>query len=144
VLNFGFWAAFRLLTVRNPELYFHIRTDKQRIAKYKAKTDPATVSLKLAAMHPIMKANYAPSAHEAVTLETRVHDFIAREQVPLTYNRPSYLNFARQLYWKGIKRYSGVHLVYYAQSLKDKWLFKGLNNEVLKKLALDLFDITLT
>jgi hypothetical protein len=121
-----------------------MRTKEQRIAKYIAKTDPATVRLKRLAMLPIMKANYASSAYEAVALETAVHNLLAQEQVPLSFNRPSYLNFARQLYWKGTKKYSGARLVLYAQEKKAERLEQGLNHEVLKKLALDLFGITLT
>lgn len=139
-------TAFRLLIARNPELYSRMRSSKQRIAKYIAKTDPATVSLKVAAMLPIMKANYAPSAHEAVALETAFRDWFAQEQVAPRdhFFYIFYLNFARELYWRGIKRYFGANLVFYAQPKKDKWLAQGLNDEVLKKLALDLFGITLT
>ena len=118
-----------------------MRTAKQRIAKYKAKTDPATVRLKVRAMLPVMKANYAVLADEEVALETRVHDFLDQEQVVL--DRFCYLNFAKRLYWKGIKKCSGARLGSYVQREKDKWLARGLDDGVMKKLALDVFGITL-
>ena len=100
-----------------------MRTDKQRIAKYKAKTDPATVRLKVAAMLPVMKANYAVSADEEVALETAVRNWLAQQQVALDHF--CYLNFAKQVYWKVIKKYSGAKLVSEAQSKKDKGLIRG-------------------
>ena len=118
-----------------------MRTDKQRIAKYKAKTDPATVRLKVAAMLPVMIDAYAFSADEAVALETRVHDFLDQEQV--ARDRFLHLNFAKQLYWKGIKKYSGAAMVVCAQSKKDRWLARGLDDGVMKRLALDLFGVAL-
>jgi hypothetical protein len=133
------------LTARNRELYSRMRTDKQRIAKYKAKTDPVIVRRKIAAMLPIMKANHAAFAREAVALETAFRDWwFAREQVA-----PSdrilyifYLDFARQL-WNHKKKYSGANLVLMAQSKKDQWLALGLDDRVLRKLALDVFGIVL-
>lgn len=122
-----------------------MRTDKQRIAKYIAKTDPATVRLKVAAMLPIMMANYAAHVNEIAPSEEAAGAWLARELVTLLDRYPSllYLNFAREL-WKGKKKYSGAKLVSYAQWKKTKRLARGLNDEVMKKLALDLFGITLT
>jgi hypothetical protein len=90
-----------------------------------------------------MIPNYAASVPESVDIDSRVHNFLDQEQVAPVY-RIFYLNFARQLYWKVIKKYSGATLVSCAQSTKDKWLAKGLDDGVLRKLALDLFGITLT
>jgi hypothetical protein len=118
-----------------------MRTDTQRIAKYIAKTDPATVRRKVAAQLPTMIAAYAVSADEEVALETRVHNFLDQEQVVL--DRFCYLNFAKRLYWKGIKKCSGARLGSYAQREKDKWLARGLDDGVMKRLALDVFGITL-
>ena len=96
-------------------------------------------------MLPIMTANYAVSAEEAVALETAFRDWwLAREQIV-----PSdrilyvlYLDFARQL-GKYKKKYSGATLVLMAQSKKDQWLGRGLDDRVLRKLALDVFGIVL-
>ena len=118
-----------------------MRSKEQRIAKYKAKTDPATVRPKRLAMFPIMTANYAPTAYEAEALETAVRDCLVQEKVVL--DRFYYLNFAREL-GKCKKKYSGATLVFYAQSKKDRWLARGLDDRVLRKLASVLFSITLT
>jgi len=118
-----------------------MRTDKQRIAKYNAKTDPVIVRRKVAAMLPIMKAAYGVYAEEAVALETAVRDWLVQERVVL--DRFYYLNFARQV-WKCKKKYSGASLVVCAQLKKDRWLARGLDDLVLRKLAFVLFNITLT
>ncbi len=130
------------MTARNPELYSHIRTDKQRIAKYNAKTDPATVRPKRAARLPGMRDAYAPSAREAELLETRVRNFLNLEQVQSCL-RTFYLDFARQLYWKAVKKFSSYALLQKAVHLRDHWDREGLDYSTLNKLALDLFDINL-
>ena len=122
-----------------------MRTDKQRIDKYKAKTVPATVRLKVRVRLPGMIDAHAVFADEEVALETRVHNFLDQAQVALDrVLYVPYLNFAKRLYWKGIKKCSGARLGSYAQREKDKWLVRGFDDGVLKRLALDLFGITLT
>lgn len=118
-----------------------MRSGKQRIARYKAKTDPVTVRRKRLAMLPIMKANYAAYVDEIVPVEEAVRAMLDRERVgPEGF---LYMAFARQL-WKCKKEYSGAKLVSEAQSRKDKWLARGLDDRVLRKLASVLFNITLT
>jgi len=117
-----------------------MRTDKQRIARYKAKTDPAIVRRKVAAMLPIMKANYAAFVNEIVPVEEAVRAVLVHEKnVGIRF---LYLDFARQL-WKYKKKYSGTALVLMAQSKKDQWLGRGLDDRVSRKLALDVFGIVL-
>ena len=123
-----------------------MRSKAQRIAKYKAKTDPVIVRRKRLAMLRIMTANYAASARKAFALETAFRDWwLAREQVApsdrILYVH--YLDFARQL-GKCKRNYSGAKLVSEAQSRKDTWLARGLDDRVLRKLASVLFNITLT
>jgi hypothetical protein len=119
-----------------------MRTDKQRIAKYKAKTDPAIVRRKIAAMLPIMKANYAAYANEIVPVEEAVSAVLVQEQVAPPV-RILYHAFAKQV-WKCTKKYTRASLVICAQSRKDKWLALGLDDRVLRRLAKDVFGITLT
>jgi hypothetical protein len=119
-----------------------MRTANQRKAKYNAKTDPVTVRLKRLAMLPIMTANYAVSAREAEALETAFRDWwFAREQVAPPV-RILYHAFAKQV-WKCTKKYTRASLVICAQSRKDKWLALGLDDRVLRRLALDVFGIVL-
>jgi len=117
-----------------------MRTDKQRIAKYNAKTDPVIVRRKIAAMLPIMKANYAAYVDEIVPVEEAVRAVLDQEKVQVI--QVLYFAFARQL-WKYKKRYSGATLVLMAQSRKDQWLGRGLDDRVLRRLALDVFGIVL-
>ena len=118
-----------------------MRTDKQRIAKYKAKTDPATVRLKRLAMLPIMKANYAAYVEEIVPVEEAVSAVLVQEQVAPPV-RIFYHAFSKQV-WKCTKKYSRASLVICAQLKKDTWLARGLDDRVLRKLALDVYGIVL-
>jgi hypothetical protein len=129
------------LTARNPELYSRMRTDKQSIAKYNAKTDPVIVRLKRLAMLPIMTANYAAYVEEIVPVEEAVRAVLDQEKVKLVH--VMYLAYARQL-WKCKKKYSGAALVSTVQSKKDLWHGRGLDDRVLRRLALDVFGIVLT
>ncbi len=129
------------LTARSPELYSRMRTDKQRIAKYNAKTDPVTVRLKRLAMLPIMTANYAAYVDEIVPVEEAIRAVLVQEQVAPPV-RIFYHAFSKQV-WKCTKKYTRASLAIYAQSKKDKWLARGLDDRVLRKLALDVFGIVL-
>ncbi len=117
-----------------------MRTDKQRIAKYKAKTDPAVVRRKVAARLPEMVATYAAFAHDMEAVERAVLAVLDQEKVRVI--QVLYFAFARQL-WSYTKKYSSVALVSLAQSKKDVWRARGLDDRVLRRLAQDLFGITL-
>jgi len=118
-----------------------MRTDKQRIAKYKAKTDPVIVRRKVTAQLPTMMAGYAAHANEIVPVEEAVSAVLVQEQVAPPV-RILYHAFAKQV-WKCKKKYSGAALVLMAQSKRDQWLGRGLDDRVLRRLALDVFGITL-
>ena len=119
------------LTARSPGLYSRMRTDKQRIAKYKAKTDPVIVRRKVASMLPIMKANYAAYVDEIVPVEEAVSAVLVQEQVAPPV-RILYHAFAKQL-WKCTKKYSRASLVICAQSKKDQWLGRGAGRPSLEE-----------
>ena len=118
-----------------------MRTDKQRIAKYNAKTDPVIVRRKIAAMLPIMTANYAVYVDEIVPVEEAVSAVLVQEQVAPPV-RIFYHAFSKQV-WKCTKKHSRASLVICAQLKKDEWLGRGLDDRVLRKLALDVFGIVL-
>jgi hypothetical protein len=118
-----------------------MRTDKQRIAKYNAKTDPVTVRLKRLAMLPVMTANYAAYVDEIVPVEEAVSAVLVQEQVAPPV-RIFYHAFSKQV-WKCTKKYTRASLVTCAQSKKDQWLALGLDDRVLRRLALDVFGIVL-
>jgi hypothetical protein len=118
-----------------------MRTDKQRIAKYNAKTDPVIVRRKVAAQLPTMMAAYAAYANEIVPVEEAVSAVLVQEQVAPPV-RIFYHAFAKQV-WKCTKKCTRASLVICAQSRKDKWLALGLDDRVLRRLAKDVFGITL-
>jgi hypothetical protein len=118
-----------------------MRTDKQRIAKYKAKTDPVTVRRKVAARLPAMIEAYGAHAREMEVVERAVLAVLDQEKVA-PIDHILYHAYAKQL-WKCTKKYSRASLVTCAQLKKDKWLARGLDDRVLRRLAQDLFGITL-
>jgi len=117
-----------------------MRSAKERTAKYKAKTDAATVRRKVAAMLPHMMAAYAAHAREIVLVEQALRDVLDRERVVL--DRFLYQIYAKQL-WKCRKKCSSAALVIDAQSKKDGWRARGLDDRVLRKLAFAVFGISL-
>ena len=118
-----------------------MRTDKQRIAKYKAKTDPVIVRRKVTAMLPIMKTNYAAYVDEIVPVEEAVRAVLVQEQVAPPV-RIFYHAFSKQV-WKCTKKYSGATLDREAELTRGRWLGLGLDDGVLKRVAKDVFGITL-
>jgi len=117
-----------------------MRSAKQRTAKYNAKTDPVTVRRKVAAQLPTMMAAYAAYVDEIVPVEEAVRTVLGQEKV--VGIGVLYLDFARQL-WKCKKKYTRAALVIGAQSIKERWRARGLDDRVLKRIASAVFGISL-
>lgn len=120
-----------------------MRTDEQRITKYLAKTDPATMSLKVGAMLELMRARYASAAQHFVPIELATKGIIDEEGAK-THQYPFYLAFARQLAARTYRSVSGDALLAEAQAIKDHWEARGFTDATLKRIALDVFNLTLT
>jgi hypothetical protein len=120
-----------------------MRTDEQRIAKYLAKTVPATMSLKVAAVLTGMKSGFASATESLVAVETQVQALLNDAGKP-TIHYPFYLSFAREL-WKltrnGINGDSAQDV---AQPILDKWEDYGLDGATLVAIADNVFSMELT
>jgi hypothetical protein len=120
-----------------------MKTDAQRNDAYVAKTVPATVGLKVAAVLSGMKTNFATAIDDLVPIEMSIQTVLNGADVP-TIQYPFYLCFGRQI-WK--RRYQGIDgdsLNSVAQSLHDKWEAAGLATAVLVEIADTVFGITVT
>ena len=120
-----------------------MKTDAQRIASYLAKTVPATMSLKVAAVLSQMKSGYTAAANSLTGKEIAIQSILNDEDVP-TIQYPFYLNFGRELWGLTTRGIDGDSLAGMAQSLHDKYEGYGLATAKLVKIALDAFGIVVT
>lgn len=117
------------------------RTDAQRVDKYDAKTNAATVGLKIAAKLVPMKADFATFANDFVSKSIEVNAVLGTDVTifPIWYG--SYQAYAGQL-WRLQKTATGAIVDATALVIKTKWATRGLSNALLVKIALDVFGIT--
>lgn len=117
-----------------------MKTGAQRAARYLAKTEPGTVSLKVASMLPGMKTRFASATSDLVAMETAVQGLLNHAALP-TIQYPFYLNFGRELFkrvWEGI---NGPALALLAQSLSSSYKNRGLIEPTLQKIAFLSFGL---
>lgn len=119
-----------------------MRTDAQRIAKYIAKTAATQVGLKVAARLTGMKSSYAAVANSIVPIETQVQAILNALGAQTT-QYPFYYNFARELWSAQNRGVSGASLTAKAVLLYPRYVGYGLTGATLKKIALDVFGVTI-
>jgi len=120
-----------------------MRTDAERIAAYNSKSTPTTVALIVTAQLPGMKAGFASLAGDIVAKETAIQAQLNALGLP-TIQYPFYLNFGRELWSLGKRGISGTTLITMAQSLVDKYTRYGLIGDILKAIALEIFQLDLS
>jgi hypothetical protein len=120
-----------------------MRNDAQRIAKYLAKTVPATISLKVAAVLEGMRTNFGDAITDLVDIETQIQAICNTEGV-VTIKYPFYLNFGREIWRRVHEGIDGPSLVDAAQSLHDKYVTYGLDTAVLVDITDQVFHITVS
>lgn len=112
----------------------------ERIARYLLKLQPDRVKADLEAQRDHMAAAQSAAINELATIEDRVKGLLAEEDVP-TVQYVWYHDFGREVYslkaqfqgGKGLKR--EVDLLVYV------WSERGASEDVLNRIALDLFGI---
>ena len=75
-----------------------MKNDAERIASYLAKTVPATLGLKIAAMLGGMQSGFSSAVGPLVAMEVAIQGLCNSAAVP-TIQYPFYLNFGREI-WK--------------------------------------------
>ncbi|OYD15347.1 hypothetical protein CH330_05940 [candidate division WOR-3 bacterium JGI_Cruoil_03_51_56] len=116
-----------------------MRTAEQRIAKYNAKTDPATVRLKRLAMLPTMMANYATYVRESVPKEEATRSILDEEGVS-SIMLIFYHNFSRKLY-RYSKQSSGGALAREAEIHVATWVAYGMERHILERIRTEVWNI---
>lgn len=116
------------------------RSDAQRVDKYDAKTNAATVGLKIAAGLTPMKADFATFANAFVPKSIEVNAALGTDATifPIFYGQ--YQAYAAQL-WRLQNTATGAVVDATAQIIKVKWLTRGATDAMLIKIALDVFGI---
>jgi hypothetical protein len=119
------------------------RTDAQRVDKYDAKTNAATVGLKIAAKLTPMKADFATFANDFVADSILINAALGTDATifPIWYG--GYQAYGAQL-WRLQKTATGAIVDATAQVIKTKWTTRGLVPSMLIKIAVDVFGITVT
>jgi hypothetical protein len=118
-----------------------MKTDGQRQDQYAAKTVPATVSLKVAAVLSQMKTGFSSAVQSLAAIEAQCQGLLNDANVP-TIDYPIYYNFAREIWAKMREGIDGPSLASVAQSLHDKYESYGAATATLQAIADELFNIT--
>lgn len=119
-----------------------MRTDADRQEKYTANYVATTVGLKVAARLPGMKTGFAAAASYMVAIDLQVQG-IMNDQGVMPIHRIGYYNFAREIAHKKYIGTDGPGLKADAVACETKWVAFGFDDGILKKVALDVFGITI-
>jgi hypothetical protein len=122
-----------------------MRTTEQRNAKYVAKYDPATISLKVAAQLENMHGFYETHANEIVPKEIATQEVLnaASPTIP-RIQYPFYYAFSREIFHMVRIGITGGALTAEAVALGKKWTARGLNKTVLQDIAKEVWNLTIT
>ena len=113
----------------------------RRITSWSAKTKPERVKATLEDLAPDMKTRYEKAAMELWAVDSRVREVLSGKGVQTIQFVP-YLSYGRQLYKLSRQReISGTSAQMANKVLQDKWHARGLDLDVLAKIAKDVFDI---
>jgi len=120
-----------------------MRDDTQRQAKYNAKTVAATVGLKVAAELADMKSAFAAACAAFVAKEIAVQGVLNGEGDVPTIQYPFYINYGREIFGLEQRGITGPTQLAMAVSLTVKYESYGLDAATLRKIALDVFTLTI-
>lgn len=120
-----------------------MRTDAQRIAAYISKTTPTTVGLKVAAQLAGMKTGFTAMANSLAPIEQQVQGILNGLTVPIV-RYAGYYNWTREVWAAQTRGLDGPSLVDRCEVIKVKYIANGYADSTLKKIAADVFNITLS
>jgi len=120
-----------------------VRDPIRRIAKYSAKIDSTVVSERYKAVKPLMTEQVSNLYGQLVEVEAKVKAVLEGVSGMKVIEIPAYLSYSREV-WRALRTHAGNVGVAEAQAIKDKWKGRGLTDATLKKIATDVFGITLT
>lgn len=120
-----------------------MRTSSQRVNKYDAKVDPATVGLKIAARLEKMKTDFAAFVNMKVQDEAGTIIVLNEDAVP-RIRWGLYMAYSSEM-TRLIRQteVTGDLAVAEAQLLTDKWVSYGAECSTLAKIAFNVFNVTI-
>jgi len=120
-----------------------VRPAVYRKAKYEGKIDPEVIRSRITALKATMAEQMESRAAELATIETNIKAIIdAAPTAVFAHMVPAYLNVGRELY-RLSKKFAGKTFEVEAKLVCDKWLARGLNKDILVKIA-ELFGVAWT
>jgi hypothetical protein len=115
------------------------RSNADRIPAYEIKTDPERVKKVNEDMRKQALDHHSAKQTELSIFELKAKEAIDPTGVPSTLY-VSYLNYCREL-WKKSNTYGGAVLENETNAIIAKWKARQLDEDILKKLRMDLFSI---
>jgi hypothetical protein len=120
-----------------------MKSAADRLANYTAKTVATTVGLKIAANLPTMKSEFSAAIQSLAPVEQQIQGILNGEATVPVVQYPFYLSFGRELWALGHKGIAGDAALTRSATILGKWDDMGLENTILKKIALDVFNMTI-
>lgn len=121
-----------------------MRTSAQRNDQYVAKTDPATVGLKVAARLPSMKTDFAAVTNELVQAQACTLDVLNEDAIPrIKWGR--YFAFCNEMFrLTTVTDVAGPLAIAETDALVAKWVAFGCLLPTVTTIAFNCFNITVT
>ncbi len=116
-----------------------VRPASRRLDKWDAMFSGDVVSTKLAGYKEKMREQLAAIFPQQESLENEVKLILA-EAGTSTIMNPSYINFGREVYKLKLK-FSGGQLLNAVNVVMNKWVARGLNQDILEKIRNTVFTI---
>ncbi|MEO0110656.1 MAG: hypothetical protein ABIL00_07770 [candidate division WOR-3 bacterium] len=118
-----------------------MRDALRRVEKYQSKLDPEIIGRDLAQLKEKMVSQIGAYFIEIFEIETKAKAILSEYDIPVSLI-PSYLCYARELYSLS-KRYAGFPLFREIRIREGKWRGRELDLNILKRIRVDIFGITL-
>ncbi|MEO0077098.1 MAG: hypothetical protein ABIK19_05480 [candidate division WOR-3 bacterium] len=116
-----------------------VRPASRRLDKWDAMFSGDVLSQRLAGYKEKMKDQLADIFPQQESLENEVKLILAEAGTQTILN-PSYLNFGREVY-KLTRRFSGSQLLSAVSVVLNKWVARGLDQDILEKIRNTVFAL---
>ncbi|MCX8014807.1 MAG: hypothetical protein N2748_02195 [candidate division WOR-3 bacterium] len=116
-----------------------VRPANRRIDKWDAFLSGDVLSKAVGEYKPKMLEQITSIFPELETVENEVKLILA-EAGTATILNPSYINFGREV-WKLAKRFTGSQLLNAVNVLLNKWVARGLDQDILEKIRNTVFAL---
>jgi len=122
-----------------------VRDPVRRAQKYERKIDADAIRLRFEAQRDFMATQQNVMLPSLTNIETAVKQIVEKPPAGITvytWQEPFYYNVGREIFGK-VRRFTGDVLKQEVQLICNKWVSRGLNSELVMKIAA-LFGIEIT